>query len=254
MTIFARLAAAPVLALGLLATPMPAPALDLPAMTEAEREAFGEAVRAYLLEHPEVIMEAVALLEQRQQAQQADTDKALIAAHRDAIFADGVSWVGGNPDGDITLVEFMDYRCGYCRKAFEEVASLVQGDGNIRFVVKEFPILGEDSVRAARFAIATRQIAGPEAYERAHDSLIKLQGPMNDAALNRLARQLELDGPAILAAMDGEAVTAELQANHTLAQELQINGTPTFVLDDTMLRGYVPLAEMQRIVGEVRTD
>lgn len=246
----ARLAA--VLVLGTSLTP--AQAVDLGSMSEAERTAFGAEVRAYLLEHPEVIMEAVALLEKRQEAQQADADKALIATHQAAIFSDGVSWVGGNPDGDITLVEFMDYRCGYCRKAFEEVATLVETDGNIRFVVKEFPILGEDSVRASRFAIATRQIAGPEAYERAHAGLINMKGPVNDAALNRLARDLSLDAPAIMAAMNGEAVTAELKANNALAQKLAINGTPTFVLGDQMLRGYVPLPDMQQIVADARGD
>ncbi len=250
MTKLARLATVLVLTTSL----TPAQAVDLGSMSETERAAFGAEVRAYLLEHPEVIMEAVALLEKRQEAQQADADKALIAKHHAAIFADGVSWVGGNPDGDITLVEFMDYRCGYCRKAFEEVASLVETDGNIRFVVKEFPILGEDSVRASRFAIATRQIAGPEAYERAHDGLINMKGAVNDAALSRLARDLSLDGPAIIAAMDGPAVTAELKANNALAQKLAINGTPTFVLGDLMLRGYVPLPDMKQIVADVRSD
>ena len=250
MTKLARLAAALVLATGL----TPAHAFDLGSMSEADRAVFGAEVRAYLLEHPDVIMEAVALLEKRQAEQQADSDKTLIATHQDEIFADGVSWVGGNPEGDITLVEFMDYRCGYCRKAFEEVATLVETDGNIRFVVKEFPILGEDSVRAARFAIATRQVAGADAYEKAHDGLIRLQGPVNDAALNRLARDLQLDGPAILAAMDDEAVTAELKANHALAQKLSINGTPTFVVADQMLRGYVPLPDMKQIVADARTQ
>jgi protein-disulfide isomerase len=199
-------------------------------------------------------MEAVAVLEQRQQAQQGEADKAMISDNKAEIFDDGVSWVGGNPDGDITLVEFMDYRCGYCRRAFDDVSSLVESDGNIRFVVKEFPILGEDSVRAARFAIATRVVAGASAYEKAHNGLIKLQGPVNDAALSRLARDLDLDGSAILAAMNDAAVTEEIRANHSLAQKLAINGTPTFVLADQMLRGYVPLADMQRLVEQVRTE
>ncbi|MCA8879698.1 MAG: DsbA family protein [Rhodobacteraceae bacterium] len=244
--------AVPLIALGIGAAP--ARALDLNAMSDAERDAFQAQVRAYLLEHPEVIMEAVAVLEQRQQAQQGEADKTMISDNKAAIFEDGVSWVGGNPDGDVTLVEFMDYRCGYCRRAFDDVASLVESDGNIRFVVKEFPILGEDSVQAARFAIATREVAGDAAYEKAHNSLMKLQGPVNDAALSRLARDLDLDGPAILAAMDDAAVTEEIRANHALAQKLAINGTPTFVLADEMLRGYVPLADMQRIVEQVRTE
>lgn len=122
---------------------------DLTSMTDAERAAFGAEVRAYLLENPEVIMEAVAALEQRQAADAANTDRTLVETYSNAIFNDGHSWVGGNPDGDITLVEFLDYRCGYCRKASSEVEQLLETDGNIKFIVKEFPILGEESVISA---------------------------------------------------------------------------------------------------------
>jgi protein-disulfide isomerase len=222
------------------------------AMSDSERAALRAEVRAYLLEHPEVLMEAIQILEERQAAAEQETDRALVAAHREAIFGDGHSWVGGNPQGDVTLVEFIDYRCGYCRKAHAEVAELVRSDGNIRLVVKEFPILGPASDRSARFAIAVLQMAGPEVYKRAHDRLITLRGEPSPETLKRLAGDLGLSGAAVLARMETPQVTAVIEANHALAQQLQIGGTPTFVIGGEMLRGYVPLDGMRAYVAAER--
>lgn len=222
------------------------------AMTEAERQAFRDEVRAYLLENPEVLMEAIAVLEDRQAAAEAANDATLIETNRAAIFDDPASWSGGNPQGDITVVEFMDYRCGYCRKAFEEVETLVREDGNIRFVVKEFPILGEESELSSRFAVATLQLAGAEAYKSAHDALITLRGTVTPEALDRLAGDLGLDAAAIRARMGAAEVSSVIARNRALAEALKINGTPTFVIDGVMLRGYVPLDGMRQIVDEAR--
>ena len=133
---------------------LPAHGFDIQSMTDAERAAFGDAVRAYLLAHPEILVDVGQALQAKQDAEQAKGDAAMIAANAAEIFADANSYVGGNPEGDITLVEFLDYRCAYCRKAHGDVAELVSSDGNIRYLVKEFPILGDQSVVASRFAIA----------------------------------------------------------------------------------------------------
>lgn len=231
---------------------LPVQALDLTQMTEGERAAFGEAVRAYLMENPEVLMEAIGVLEQRQQADAAAADLDLLKANAEEILNDPNSWVGGNPEGDITVVEFVDYRCGYCRKAHDEVAELVTSDGNIRFVLKEFPILGEQSMISSRFAIAVRQIAGDEAYKKVHDALITMRGDATPESLERMATDMGLDAKAILARMDAPEVTAIIEANHALAERLQISGTPTFVIDQTMVRGYVPLDGMRQIVTQQR--
>ncbi len=134
----------------------PAAALDLNAMTDEERQLFRAEVRAYLLDNPEVLIEAISVLEARQQQAQINGDLALVAQYSEAIFNDGYSFVGGNPDGDITIVEFLDYRCGFCKRAFPEVTELIASDGNIRFVIKEYPILGEQSTLASRFALSVR--------------------------------------------------------------------------------------------------
>ncbi|MBV1897401.1 MAG: DsbA family protein [Rhodobacteraceae bacterium] len=236
--------------LSLLASPVQA--IDLTSMSDAERTAFRAEVRAYLLDNPEVIIEAVNLLEERQASAKAQDDMALVAMNADDLFDDGYSWVGGNPEGDITLVEFLDYRCGYCRRAMPEVEKLIAADGNIRLIVKELPILGENSMISSRFAVATKQVAGADAYKDVHDALMALGGDLTDVALRRVADGLGLDTDAIMAQMDSDAVTNEIATTHALAQRLQISGTPSFVLHDEMLRGYLPAEQMAAIVAEKR--
>ncbi len=221
-------------------------------MTDAERQAFRDEVRSYLLENPEVIVEAMDELQAREQANAVVKDRQMLTEQHDAIFNDAASWSGGNPEGDVTIVEFVDYRCGYCRKANADVEELVKSDGNIRFVLKEFPILGEASLISSRFAISVLQLHGPEAYKAAHDQLITLRGDPDQETLTRLAGDLGLDATAITARMGTDAVTDVIKANHALADIMEISGTPTFVVNGTMVRGYVPLEGMRQIVGDER--
>ncbi len=231
---------------------LPAVALDLDAMTAEERALFRDEVRSYLLDNPEIIMQAVEVLQAREAQEQEQADLTLVSDNAAEIFDDGYSWVGGNPDGDIVLVEFLDYRCGYCKRAHNEVAQLLESDGNIKLIVKEFPILGEQSVLASRFAVATKQIAGAESYHAMHEALMSYNGDLSLPALRRLASTFGLDTDAIEARMDSDKVTQEIAATRALAQRLAISGTPTFVMHDEMLRGYLPFDQMQALVAEKR--
>ena len=242
----------PLAALLCLALTGPAVATEIGSMTDVERTAFREEVRAYLLDNPEVLMEAISVLETREQQAQAQSDAELIAENSDVLFDDPQSWVGGNPEGDVTVVEFLDYRCGYCRRAFPEVEELIESDGNIRFVVKEFPILGDQSVLASRFAIATQRVAGDEAYEAVHDELMTLRGEVNEASLEGIAADQGLDWNEISAEMNVPEVDARIEKSLALGQKMGINGTPSFVFGDQMVRGYVPLDVMREIVADER--
>ena len=239
-------------ALAAVALALPAQALDLSAMTEAEREAFRAEVRAYLLENPEVLMEAIAILEQRQTEDQIAADRDKVAANAAELFSDADSWVGGNPEGDVTVVEFMDYRCSFCRRAHPEVEALIEGDGNIRYIVKEFPILGDESVAASRFALAVRAVAGDSAYADVHDRLMTARGTMNEETFTRVAEEFGLDAEAIMVEMGSPEIDRILQENYALAQALEISGTPSFVFQTDLVRGYVPLDSMQGIVRAIR--
>lgn len=226
------------------------------AMTDAEREAFRREVRAYLLDNPEVIFEAVAEFERRNAEAQTGMDATLVELNAEAIFADDYSYQGFAIDGDLTLVEFIDYRCTYCRRSHPETRAFLAEDGRTRLVVKEFPILGPASTAMSRFAISVLHLAGPEAYAQAGDALFAWEGDFTEASVRVLAADLGLDGEAVLAHMPTPEVSAAIEATAALAQRLQITGTPTFVLGDgtqgQMLRGYVPGAEMARLAAEAR--
>ncbi len=237
-----------------------AAAFDIKAMSDDEKAAFGEAVKAYLMENPQVLVESIGVLEERQLAQQAQDDQVIVATNANDLFNDGHSWVGGNPKGDITIVEFVDYKCTYCKKAHDEVQKLVEGDGNIRLILKDFPILGAQSETGARFAVAVKQLHGDEAYKKAHDALITLRGDITLDSLSRLAGDLGLEAEPLMKLMNEEAVTAVLRSNGQLAERMRVQGTPAFAIgvekdgkmQGHLLRGYLPLEGMQNAVAEVR--
>ncbi len=229
-------------------------AFDLNEMTDQERADFGEAVREYLLENPQVIMDAVAILQEQEQQQEMARDEDLVAANLDALHNDGFSWQGGNPEGDITVVEFLDYRCGYCKRAHPEVKAMLEADPNIRLIVKEYPILGEESVLASRFAIAVKQLHGDDAYKNVSDAMMAMRSNVNEASLTRIAQEFGHDIVAISEKMNSEDVATAIRETRLLGQRMQISGTPSFVIGEHMLRGYLPLDGMQSIVADQRGE
>jgi protein-disulfide isomerase len=242
-----------VMALLMAATPLraesPAPVWD-----DASRAALHDEIRRYLLENPEIMMEMYALLEERQRAATEETDKAVVASNAEAIFEDGYSFQGGNPEGDVTIVEFLDYQCGYCRRSHPELADLIETDGQVRWIVKEFPILGPNSELAARAALSTQILAGEDAYLRLHNAMMESKGPVTEQNLDAILNANDLDPQVIREGMEDLRVTERIAANHALAQKLSISGTPTFVFDDEMVRGYVPLEQMRALVAEKRAQ
>jgi len=226
-------------------------------MDDADRAALRAEIRAYLMDHPEVIFEAVAEYERRTMAQQGDMDATLIEINADDIYRDTHSWVGGNPDGDITLVEFMDYRCSFCRRAFPQMMDFTGADGNVRLVIKELPILGPQSEVMSRFAVAVLQLGGDAPYFAAHERLMNWDSDVSDSAMGALAVELGLDAEMVLARMRSTEVTEVLAENRALAQRLQISGTPSFVMGgpgdrSELLRGFLPASELHAIAADLR--
>ena len=219
-----------------------------PAPDALDEAAFRARVRDYLLDDPDVLVEAMQVLEERRRIDEAATEADLVAQYSADIFEDGHSYVGGNPNGSITVVEFQDYRCGYCKRAHGEVAELISSDGDIRLIIKEFPILGEDSMTTSRVAVATKLTQGDEAYKRMSDALMTFGGPINDASIDRLAQSADVDIAAVRAAMDDPEIDRQIAANHQLARALAISGTPTFIVGKKLVRGYLPLEEMRKVV------
>ena len=227
-------------------------AFDLNNMTSADRETLQKEIRRYILENPDIIFEAADLVRKREAALEIQEDEDLIRSNFDEVFYDDYSYVGGNPDGDITLVEFVDYRCGYCRKASEIVREFLKADRNIRFVVKEFPILGEASLNSSKFAVAVKNVGGPEKYKIVHDILLALTADPNEPYLRRIATELQLNPEELFKAMESEPVLKEISRTIELAEKLKISGTPTFILDKQILRGFVPLDVLLQVAETVR--
>ena len=228
-------------------------AMDINNLTNADRKVLQKEIRRYILENPDIIFEAADIVRKREAALEVQEDEELIQSNFNEIFYDNYSYVGGNPDGDITIVEFVDYKCGYCRRAAELVRELIAKDDNIRFVVKEFPILGEASLVSSKFAIAVKNIGGPEKYKVAHDILLALTAEPTEIYLRRIAKELELNPEELFEAMQSDLVTQEIDQTRELAQKLQISGTPTFILGDQFLRGFVQLEILSKAIHSERT-
>ena len=239
-------------ALALMAAPVQA--FDITKMSPEEEAAFGEAVREYLVANPNVLLEMIDLIEKQRAEQQDQADRDAIAALSAEIFEDENSWVGGNPDGDLVLVEFLDYKCGVCKQAHPEVNAALSEDGNIRFIVKEFPILGPESMLAARFAVTVKRLAGDDAYEAVHEEMMTFRGAFTQDGLHGLAARFGLDAEAIMAGMAAPETDAVIAANHALAEKLGINGTPGFIVgDDRVIRGFVPAAALLDLAADARS-
>jgi protein-disulfide isomerase len=221
--------------------------------TPAQREALDDRIRSYLLENPELFLEVFDLLEQRRLDAQADADAALVAEYADRLRFAATSPVMGNPEGDVTIVKFSDYRCGFCKSAATSIEQLVASDPGVRVVIKEFPILGEESVTAGRVALAAA-MQGEAAFTRLHLALMGFGGQLDGETTFALAEQAGLDTERLRADIADPVIAEEIRANYALARALGIEGTPTFVIGDRIVRQMIPLDRMRALVAEARGE
>ncbi len=231
----------------------PTKALDLENLSTIERDRFGELIKEYLLANPEIMLEVFQKLEEQQDQIAFELQSEFIELNADFIFNNPHSWVGGNPDGDVNLVEFVDYRCGFCRRAHPIIQDLLKLDPSLRFVIKEFPILGEDSLQSAKLAVAVLQLTGSEDYETVHSYLIRLQEPISDRVISEVASMTGIDGETLKTKMEDSTVTNVLESNYQLAQTLDINATPSFIVGNKVISGYLSLEEFRFEIDQIRT-
>jgi len=219
------------------------------AVADVPQDAFERRVRDYILTHPEIIVAALRGLEvQRREAVESEA-KAVIEARADEIFRDPESPLGGNARGDVTLVEFFDYNCPYCRRMVPVMAEAEAADPQLRIVYKEFPILGAGSTYAAKAALAAHRQGR---YLVFHQALMRARGSVDKDAVLAAAAEVGLDLERLEADMADPAIQAAVDRNLELARELRINGTPGFVVGEEVLRGAVDLATLQAAITEAR--
>jgi protein-disulfide isomerase len=213
------------------------------------REVIEQVIREYLLRHPEVIVESLRRAQQREREVARAEARAAVLAHRQALSHDPGSPVGGNPAGDVTVVEFFDYRCPHCRRMVPVIKTLLAEDPGVRLVYKELPILGEESVLAARAALAAR---GQGKYVEAHDRLMAETGPLTRAAVLATLAAIGLDGERLRADMDAPELATLIGRELALAQALGIDGTPAFVIGSELVVGAVDLGTLRDLIGRAR--
>jgi protein-disulfide isomerase len=209
-------------------------------------------VREYLIQNPEVLQEALAELEKRQVEAQRAAAVSALRDSKDALHNAPHSIVAGNPQGDVTLVEFFDYNCGYCKRALADVRGLVKGDPKLRLVMKDFPVLGPDSVEASRVALAVKnQLSGDKLFDY-HVRLMETRGRVNGEKALALAKEMGLDVARIQKDMDSPTIRAALQENVALGDKLGLTGTPAFIVGEEIIPGAVGAEPLRRVVASVR--
>lgn len=219
----------------------------------SQKSAIEKIVRNYLVNNPQILIEMEQKFREDQAKQQAAAQKKALEDNAEEIFRSKSSFVGGNPNGKVTVVEFFDYNCGFCQRAFSDIQKLIKADKNVRVVFKEMPVLGPPSVDAARAAIAAKKQGK---YFEMHRALFETPGPNTKEKALRVAKDIGLDAAKLEKDMKSKDVEAEIQEVLQLANKLGIQGTPHFFIGDKIIQGAPQdlLKQLQTNIAEVRKN
>jgi protein-disulfide isomerase len=229
-------------------SPVAAHAADTP-FTDAQKKELETAIHDYLMKNPKVIMDSV---DQYRQSQQADEEKGFDAKVKEKnaeLYKNPKDPVAGNKDGDVTLVEFFDYNCGYCKHAFNDVQTLIKEDGKLRVVFKDIPILSESSFTAARYALAAGR---QNKYWEFHQAMMQHNGGISEESLQSIGKDIGLDVEKMKKDAQDPEIRAQIESNLALARDIGISGTPGFVINDAVLRGAYGIDAMRKTVADAR--
>jgi protein-disulfide isomerase len=222
-------------------------------ISEPQRREIERIVRDYLLRNPEVLQEAITELEKRQAAAEAEKNQVAVKDNAQALFNSERHVVAGNPKGDVTFVEFFDYNCGYCKRAMADMFDLIKSDPKLKVVLKEFPVLGPGSVEAAKVAVAVRmQDKTGKKYLEFHQKLLGGRGQVDKARALAAAKEAGLDVARIERDLGSDEVRLSLEESFKLAEKLGLNGTPSYVIGDSVVVGAVGLAALKEKVNVAR--
>jgi protein-disulfide isomerase len=204
-------------------------------------------VREYILQHPEVLMESVQSHRERERVEAQTRSKDAVAANRRQLFDDAASPVAGPAEAKVSIVQFFDYKCGYCRRVSSTVSTLLEKHKNVRMIYKELPILGADSHVASRAALAAEKQG---AYMAFHRELMSLSGPITPEAIEGTGKKLGLDVARLKADMSSKEVEGELTQNQRLANAIGVQSTPSFVIGGELISGAMDLARFEELISK----
>jgi len=215
----------------------------------ADKVALGKSIREYLIANPEVLVEAMQELERKQDSQRDTQAQKAILEHRDALMSDPDSPIAGNPNGDVTIVEFSDYQCPYCKRAHSAVKSVLASDGKVRLVFKDLPILGEPSRIAALAALASRM---QNKHLELHNALMEYNGKLDRDRILQIAGSVGLDVARLQKDMEDPKLKAIIDRNMALASALGVRGTPAFVIGNQFVPGAVDADTLKQMIADAR--
>jgi protein-disulfide isomerase len=219
------------------------------AVTPAQKGAFEQIIHDYILQHPEVVIEALQSAEEKMKAQGEERARAAVVERRDELLNDTTAPVAGNPKGDVTIVEFFDYRCPYCKQVEPALEALLKEDRQLRIVYKELPILGKDSVYATRAALAARKQAR---YDKFHTAMMAAKGQIDEKSILQVATASGLDIERLKSDMTASEIDDIIKRNYDLAQALDIHGTPAFIIGGELVPGAIDIATMKQKIAAAR--
>jgi protein-disulfide isomerase len=206
-------------------------------------------VHDYLLREPDVVYQALQELQRRQDAAKAEHQKTALVANHAQLFQHADDPIGGNPEGDVTVVEFFDYQCAYCRRVMPSLQAQLREDNKLKVVFKDFPILGDNSVTAARAALAARK---QDRYVPFHFALMAASDLSLDGIM-AAAASVGIDTRRLAADMNAPEIESQIQANYTLAKTLGIEGTPAFVIGDELIPGALSKTRLTELIQQARS-
>lgn len=229
----------------------PASAVDA-AFTDAQQAALGPMIKDYLMRNPEVLRDVMAALDKKQKQEDEAHRLDVVDNRSSELFDSSFQATIGNPEGKITVVEFFDYNCGYCRKALGDIQALIKSDPKLRVVIKDFPVLGPESLEASQVAVAVRQqLKGDKLFEF-HQKLLETKGRVNGARAIQVAKELGADAGRLQKDMASAEVKAALSENRGLGDRLGLSGTPAFVIGEEIIPGAVGVDPIRKTIADVR--
>ena len=212
------------------------------------------AIEKFILANPEIILESLKRYEEKIAVTTDTLEQKIIENELKTLKQKRSSYIGGNPDGSITMIEFIDYKCGYCKRAHEQIVTLLESNSEIRFVVKEFPILGAESEMASKASIAILLYQGEEVYKAFTSKLLKFNGTINMESIQNLIGLVDGKSIDIRKQMESKAVYEVINSNYALATKLKIRGTPTFIIGTEIVRGYKDIETLQNIINKSKQE
>ena len=222
---------------------------DEGAFTDAQKSQLNKMIEQYILGRPEIILKSIERMQARQKLEAKTQAANVLKERKKDLEANSNDPVMGNPAGAITMVEFLDYRCGYCKRVFPAVMKVLNENPNVRYVVKEFPILGQESVMASRASLAVWRTQKAN-YGAFHAALLEVRGGISEAKILDVATQLGIDANQLTKDMADPEIDRIIESNYELAQALNINGTPAFVIGGKLVRGAIDPATMNRMIAD----